>query len=114
MTPQAKVSELGLKQEDIHLLMASPECTNHACGKGSAARDEESKKAANYELKFPRNLQHRWIIIESVVQMKQWDDYEPLNDGLRNLEGCPYGVTVQALDDLGFGKLSDLFPCRIG
>lgn len=85
---------------DVDLILASPECTNHTCAKGSRPRDESSKRTANYVLNFARELKPRWIILENVVQMRSWHGYTPLIDELENLG---YNVHPQVLDAADFG-----------
>lgn len=86
--------------ERIDLLLASPECTNHSPAKGAAPRSEESKRTANYILTFARTLEPRWIVIENVVQMRNWSGFEPLRQRLKSLG---YATRVQALDASDFG-----------
>ncbi|MEA1674550.1 DNA cytosine methyltransferase [Nitrospirillum sp. BR 11163] len=85
---------------EIDLLLASPECTNHTCAKGSRPRDEGSKKTAHYVTNFARELQPRWIVIENVVHMRSWDGYDPL---VSDLNGLGYNVLPQVLDSADFG-----------
>lgn len=85
---------------DVDLILASPECTNHTCAKGSRPRDEESKQTANYVINFARTLSPRWIVLENVVQMRNWHGYTPLVDDLRALG---YNVLPQVLDVADFG-----------
>lgn len=84
----------------IDLILASPECTNHTCAKGGRARDEESKRTANYVVNFARTLAPRWIVLENVVQMRNWHGYTPLIGDLRALG---YNVLPQVLDAVDFG-----------
>lgn len=84
----------------MHLLLASPECTNHSVAKGSAPRCEESKRSANYIFNFITDLEPKWVVLENVVQMRNWDGYDPLIDKLGALG---YGVTPQVLDSADFG-----------
>lgn len=85
---------------DIDLILASPECTNHTCAKGSRPRDEESKRTANYVVKFAERLKPRWIVLENVVQMRSWHGYIPL---IGDLEALGYKVQPQVLDAVDFG-----------
>lgn len=84
----------------IDLILASPECTNHTCAKGSRPRDERSRKTANYVINFARALSPRWIVLENVVQMRNWHGYSPLID---ELEVLGYNVLPQVLDAADFG-----------
>jgi DNA (cytosine-5)-methyltransferase 1 len=91
-------SILGLR--DIDLILASPECTNHTCAKGSRPRDEASKKTARYVINFAEDLKPRWIVLENVVHMRSWHGYDPLVDELGSLG---YNVLPQVLDASDFG-----------
>ena len=82
------------------MILASPECTNHTCAKGNRPRDEESKRTANYVTNFARTLAPRWVVLENVVQMRNWHGYTPLIDDLRALG---YNVRPQVLDAADFG-----------
>lgn len=103
MTLQTQAKDLGLKPGDIQLMLASPECTNHTCAKGSAVRDEESRMTAHYVLNFARVLKPRWIVIENVVHMKHWTGYQPLKEGLHDPDTGGYEITEQTLDASEFG-----------
>lgn len=85
---------------DIDLILASPECTNHTCARGSRPRDEASRRTANYVSGFVRHFEPRWVVIENVIQMRTWDGYDPL---VNELEGLGYKVTPQVLDAAAFG-----------
>lgn len=84
----------------IDLILASPECTNHTCAKGSRPRSEDSKRTARYVIKFAKVLEPRWIVLENVVSMRNWHGYDPLID---ELEGLGYQVLPQILDASDFG-----------
>ena len=99
LTANSCASLLGAV-DDIDLILASPECTNHTCAKGSRPRDEDSKRTANYVISFAERLKPRWIVLENVVQMRSWHGYAPLIDQLRALG---YNVLPQVLDAIDFG-----------
>ena len=85
---------------DIDLLLASPECTNHTCAKGSAPRSEASRETAMQVLRFARAFDPRWIVMENVVHMRPWSRYLEL---LEKLRGLGYKVREQVLDASQFG-----------
>jgi len=99
LTPASKPDDLGAIGP-IDLLLASPECTNHTCARGSRPRDEASRLTARYVLTFARDLGPRWIVLENVVHMWRWAGSGPLLVGLRRLG---YAVTEQVLDAADFG-----------
>lgn len=108
--PGAKSVHLDLREDtapealgdlgDIDLLLASPECTNHTCARGSRPRDEESKKTAFFVLNFAARLQPRWIVLENVVHMRAWRGYLPL---LRALTAMGYNQRIEILDAARYG-----------
>jgi len=90
----------SLVERGVHLLLASPECTNHSVAKGNAPRCEESRLSANYILNYVEDLEPEWVVLENVVQMRDWHGYDPL---IGSLERMGYGVTPQVLDSADFG-----------
>jgi len=84
----------------IDLLLASPECTNHTCARGSAKRSEESRKTALQVVRFAAAFRPRWIVIENVVQMKRWRRYKSFIQSLKDLG---YQLTEQVLEAKDFG-----------
>jgi DNA (cytosine-5)-methyltransferase 1 len=84
---------------EIDLLLASPECTNHTCARGSLDWDESSRETALYVLNYARAFKPRWLIIENVIQMRNWDRYGDLLDALR----AEYRIRPQVLDAADFG-----------
>jgi DNA (cytosine-5)-methyltransferase 1 len=84
----------------IDLLLASPECTNHTCARGSRPINEESRETARYVVSFARDLRPRWVVIENVPQMRSWGGYEAL---LRDLRQLGYRLDAATLDAQHFG-----------
>lgn len=85
---------------DIDLLVASPECTNHSPAKGSKPRCEASRGTSHYVLNFARKLRPRWIVLENVVQLRNWQGYDILLNGLSH---AGYRIRTQVLDAVDFG-----------
>jgi DNA (cytosine-5)-methyltransferase 1 len=90
----------AMRDAGVDLLLASPECTNHSCAKGARPRDEESKRSARYLLGYAKTLEPRWIVIENVVQMREWSGFRAL---CTELEGMGYHLRQQTLDASEFG-----------
>jgi len=84
----------------IDLLLASPECRNHTCAKGSAPRDEASRATAMQVVRFARLLRPRWLVLENVVYMRPWSRYHELKT---LLEGLDYHLAEHTLDASDFG-----------
>lgn len=97
---QVSPRELYQQIGNIDLILASPECTNHSCAKGSAPRCEESKLTAFQVLRFAEVFKPKWIVIENVVQMKTWSRHPEL---LEKLWELGYFVREEKLNSMYFG-----------
>lgn len=95
-TRPAVLGDLGR----IDLLLASPECTNHTCARGSRPKDEASRATARYVINFAQDLKPRWVVVENVVHMRSWSGYHPLLDSLHELG---YQSRTVVLDAAAFG-----------
>jgi DNA (cytosine-5)-methyltransferase 1 len=84
----------------IDLLIASPECTNHTCAKGSAPRSEESRATAMQVVRFAAAFKPRWLVLENVVHMRPWSRYSELR---RDLEDLGYHIKEYVLDASDYG-----------
>ena len=94
--PEDLVSELG----KIDLILASPECTNHSVARGNRPRCEESRKTALQVLRFAEVFKPRWIVIENVVSMRNWNRYAEL---IADIESLGYKTHVHVLNSADFG-----------
>lgn len=107
--PEAVVRNVRLHQRsrrslfrdvsEVDLILASPECTNHTCARGTLDWDEASRETALYVLNYARAFKPRWLVIENVVQMRNWSRYAELLEALRR----DYKVVPQVLDASDFG-----------
>lgn len=84
----------------IDILLASPECRNHTCAKGSAPRDESSRATAMHVVEYAEALRPRWLVLENVVYMRPWSRYPELKAALRLLG---YHLHESTLDASDFG-----------
>lgn len=84
----------------IDILLASPECRNHTCAKGSAPRDESSRATAMHVIEYARVLEPRWLILENVIYMRPWSRYGELKCSLQMLG---YHLDERTLDASDFG-----------
>ena len=82
----------------IDILLASPECRNHTCAKGSAPRDESSRATAMYVVEYAEALRPRWLVLENVVYMRPWSRYQELKTALRMLGYHLHESTFDASD----------------
>ena len=85
---------------EIDIVLASPECRNHTCAKGSAPRDESSRATAMRVIDYARALGSRWLVLENVIYMRPWSRYGELKDRLR---GLGYHLEERTLDASDFG-----------
>ena len=88
------------KVGSIDILLASPECRNHTCAKGSAPRDESSRATAMQVVEYARALRPRWLVLENVIHMRPWSRYEELKNRIRDLG---YFLEEHVLDSADFG-----------
>lgn len=84
----------------IQMLLASPECTSHTCAKGSAERSESSRKTALQVVRFAQKMKPRWIVVENVIQMRDWHRY---HEWIQKLETLGYKIKQQILNSADFG-----------
>lgn len=89
-----------LADETINLIIASPECTNHSPAKGAKPRCEDSRSTSRYVLSYASALKPRWIVLENVVQLRNWEGYSHLLERLRSMG---YHISIQVLDAADFG-----------
>jgi DNA (cytosine-5)-methyltransferase 1 len=85
---------------EIDLILASPECTSHSIARGNRAPDESSLQLAFQVTRFTEYFRPRWILIENVIQMKDWDEYGWFR---KNLIKQGYKITEQELIASDFG-----------
>nr|WP_272214086.1 DNA cytosine methyltransferase [Marinicella sp. W31]MDC2876086.1 DNA cytosine methyltransferase [Marinicella sp. W31] len=95
-SPSKLRDEIG----DIDLLLASPECTNHTCAKGSAPRSEESRATAMQTIRFAKAFKPKWVVMENVVHMRPWSRYDEMKSELAALG---YTISEMVLDASDFG-----------
>ncbi len=84
----------------IDILLASPECRNHTCAKGSAPRDESSRATAMHVIEYARVLAPRWLVLENVIYMRPWSRYAELKHRLQTLG---YHLDERIFDASDFG-----------
>jgi DNA (cytosine-5)-methyltransferase 1 len=83
----------------IDILLASPECTNHTCARGSRPICESSRLTAWQVIHYARALRPEWIIIENVVQMQSWERFHEFKVELAK----DYQISTHVLDASCFG-----------
>ena len=80
------IDEFKEQVGSIDILLASPECRNHTCAKGSAPRDESSRATAMHAIEYARVLAPRWLVLENVIYMRRGRGMQNLNTGSRHLD----------------------------
>lgn len=95
------VKRIARELGDIHLLLVSPDCTNHTCAKGNGTRSEASRMTAFQAIRFAKELRPRWVIIENVIHMRPWKRYQTLISQLGQKLG--YHIREQVLNAWEFG-----------
>lgn len=96
LDPKAIRAEIG----KIDLILASPECTNHSKAKGNGARCERSRETALEVIRFAEILKPRWVVIENVIEMKEWTRHRELTS---EIEKLGYKYVEKILDAQDFG-----------
>ncbi len=94
-----EIGALSARVGPIDILLASPECRNHTCAKGSAPRDESSRDTAMQVVEYARALRPRWLVIKNVVYMRPWSRYGELKGRLGTLG---YHLDERTLDASDF------------
>jgi DNA (cytosine-5)-methyltransferase 1 len=85
----------------VHIMLASPECTNHSVAKGNGERDENSRRTAFQVIRFAEVLQPRWLVVENVPKMRQWSEY---GMWVRQLKNIGYKTPLEdVLDSQDYG-----------
>ena len=86
--------------DPIDLLLASPECTNHSCARGSRPKSDQSRDTVFEVVRYARGMAPRWIVIENVIHMRPWSRYKELLSSLRH---AGYRVAEHVVDAADHG-----------
>ncbi len=97
---KTRIPPVKKKVGDIDLILASPECTSHSIARGNRAPNQDSMSLAFQVTRFSEQFQPRWILIENVTQMAEWDEYGQFKKGLIR-QG--YQISEQELIASDFG-----------
>lgn len=99
LTPDFDPAQLG-DLGRINMILASPECTSHTCARGKRERCDDSRNTAFLVFKFIDHFEPRWVVIENVVHMKQWERY---GEFIAELDKRGYKIREQTQDSSWFG-----------
>ena len=83
------------------VLLTSPECTAHSIARGSKPGLEKSRETAIGIVPWIESMKPRWVIVENVNRMKQWDRHDEL---LNTIEASGYTVSSLHLNSADFGS----------
>ena len=97
---KTRVAPVKKKIGEIDLILASPECTSHSIARGNRAPNQDSMSLAFQVTRFSKHFQPRWILIENVTRMAEWDEYGEFKKGLLR-QG--YQISEQELIASDFG-----------
>lgn len=86
-------------QPDV--LLTSPECTAHSIARGAKPGLEKSRETAIGIVPWIKSMAPRWVIVENVNRMKQWDRHDEL---VKTIETFGYTVSSLFLNSADFGS----------
>lgn len=108
ITRQARIETISAKSfarevGKVDLLLASPECTNHTFAKGNrrdGKEQEQSRRTAFEVIRFARAMEPRWIVVENVISMRNWEHY---SEWRKKMQSLGYRIREIVLDAQEFG-----------
>lgn len=86
----------------LHILWASPECTNHSRAKGGRPKDEQSRATAWDVLKWPQELFIDRIYIENVEEFLEWGPCDETGHPIAKKNGEIFRQYIRALKAFGY------------
>ena len=86
----------------LHILWASPECTNHSRAKGGRPKDEQSRATAWDVLKWPQELYIDRIYIENVKEFLEWGPCDEAGHPIVKKKGEIFRQYIRALKAFGY------------
>ncbi len=108
--PGAEVLNLRIEDADTtalaarfrpDVLLTSPECTAHSIARGAKTGSEKSRETAIGIVPWIESMEPRWVIVENVNRMKQWDRHDEL---LGTIGDLGYTVSTLYLNSADFGS----------
>lgn len=94
----------------LHLLMAGPECTHFARARGGKPMSNQSRSSAWHILKWAQELYIDNILIENVMEFKEWGPLGRNGKPLASKKGETYRAFLNALRALGY-EVEDRILC---
>jgi len=82
------------------VLLTSPECTSHSIARGAKPKCERSRETAIGIIPWIEAMNPRWLIVENVNRMKQWERH---NELISTIKSYDYQVNDLLLNAADFG-----------
>lgn len=82
------------------VLLTSPECTSHSIARGAKPKCEKSRETAIGIIPWIKAMNPRWLIVENVNRMKQWERH---NELITSIKSHGYSVNDLLLNAADFG-----------
>jgi len=86
----------------LHVLWASPECTNHSQAKGGRPKDEQSRATAWDVLKWAQELYIDCIYIENVKEFLDWGPLDTKGHPIPSKKGKTFRAYISAFEGMGY------------
>jgi DNA (cytosine-5)-methyltransferase 1 len=86
----------------LHLLVASPECTNHSNARGNKPRNDQSRTSAWQVLRWLELLKVDNLLLENVPQFLKWGPLATNGLPIESRKGETFQAFIQALRSLGY------------
>lgn len=85
-----------------HLLMASPECTQHSPARGNKPFNDESRASGWHVARWAEALRPDRILIENVPAWLKWGPAGANGRPLKSRKGETFKALMRALESLGY------------
>jgi len=86
----------------LHLLAASPECTNHSRAAGGRPRNEQSRATAWHVCRWAEALDVSTILIENVREFMDWGPLGRNGKPLKRKKGKIFHAFINSLQAIGY------------
>ena len=86
----------------LHILWASPECTNHSRAKSGRPKDEQSRATAWDVLKWPQELYVDRIYVENVQEFLEWGPLDEKGNVIVAKKGEIFRQYIRTLKSFGY------------
>lgn len=86
----------------LDLLMASPECTHHSRARGGKPIHDQSRMSAWHIVRWATTLRVKRILIENVVEFREWAPLGANGRPLKSKRGDVYRAFIDALRTIGY------------